>query len=84
VRALTNIRRYAKFTAWVMRDLQARPAGRVIGFNKMPGLDFYYAADPCYTHPQGRGAARRAHGRFAHAQTSFDRWRGIYNQVRPH
>ncbi len=21
---------------------------RVIGFNKMPGLDFYYAADPCY------------------------------------
>ncbi|MCL2523447.1 MAG: glycosyltransferase family 4 protein [Betaproteobacteria bacterium] len=48
VKALTNTRRYAKFTAWVARDLQARPAGRVIGFNKMPGLDFYYAADPCY------------------------------------
>jgi len=48
VKALTNIRRYQKFAAWVARDLQARPAARVIGFNKMPGLDVYYAADPCY------------------------------------
>jgi len=48
VRALTNTRRYAKFSAWVSKDLALRPADRVIGFNKMPGLDVYFAADPCY------------------------------------
>ena len=26
----------------------------VIGFNKMPGLDLYYAADPCYLDPRAR------------------------------
>ena len=48
VKAWSNARRYAKFTAWVQQDLLARPADRVIGFNKMPGLDVYFAADPCY------------------------------------
>ncbi len=47
-RALTNTRRYAKFSDWVGEDLRLRPADRVIGFNKMPGLDVYFAADPCY------------------------------------
>ncbi|MCC4119214.1 hypothetical protein LLG90_28195, partial [Aromatoleum toluclasticum] len=23
-------------------------ADRIVGFNKMPGLDVYYAADPCF------------------------------------
>ena len=41
VKALSNARRYAKFTDWVRRDLARRPADRVIGFNKMPGLDVY-------------------------------------------
>ena len=48
VKALTNARRYAKFSAWVGHDLASRPAERVIGFNKMPGLDVYFAADPCF------------------------------------
>lgn len=48
VRALSNVGRYEKFSAWVERDLRQRPADRVIGFNKMPGLDLYFAADPCY------------------------------------
>ncbi|MDR2837060.1 MAG: glycosyltransferase family 4 protein [Azonexus sp.] len=48
VTALTNIRRYQKFAAWVTDDLRARPVDRVVGFNKMPGLDVYYAGDPCY------------------------------------
>lgn len=47
-RAFSNSRRYEKYHAWVRRDLQSRPAERVIGFNKMPGLDVYFAADPCY------------------------------------
>lgn len=47
---LTNPARYRRFTAAVQRRLAERPADAVIGFNKMPGLDIYYAADPCYTH----------------------------------
>ena len=48
VSAMANHRRYAKFTDWVQADLARRPADRVVGFNKMPGLDVYYAADPCF------------------------------------
>lgn len=48
VTALTNHRRYEKFVDWVRHDLERRPVERVIGFNKMPGLDVYYCADPCY------------------------------------
>lgn len=48
VKSLLNHRRYAKFTRWVQADMRRRPVDRVVGFNKMPGLDFYYAADPCY------------------------------------
>lgn len=48
VRALSNPRRYEKFSAWVERDLATRPADRVVGFNKMPALDVYFAADSCF------------------------------------
>lgn len=50
VTAFSNHRRYAKFTRWVEADLARRPVDRVVGFNKMPGLDVYYAADPCFEH----------------------------------
>lgn len=48
VKALSNHRRNEKFAGWVQADLARRPADRVVGFNKMPGLDVYYAADPCF------------------------------------
>lgn len=48
VKAISNHRLYRKYTQWVEADLLRRPADRVIGFNKMPGLDVYYAADPCF------------------------------------
>lgn len=48
VSGVSNIKRYKRFTDWVTTDLQRRPADRVVGFNKMPGLDVYYAADPCF------------------------------------
>ena len=68
VRALANHPRYAKFTAWVQRDLAARPADRVVGFNKMPGLDVYYAADPCYEDKARtlRNPLYRLSGRYRH------------------
>ena len=68
VRALTNARRYEKFSAWVGRDLAQRPAARVVGFNKMPGLDVYFAADPCYEEKAQtlRNPLYRISGRYRH------------------
>jgi len=68
VRALTNPRRYEKFTAWVQADLAKRPVDRVVGFNKMPGLDVYYCADPCYEDKARtlRNPLYRLSGRYRH------------------
>lgn len=68
VRALTNPRRYEKFAAWVHADLARRPVDRVVGFNKMPGLDVYYCADPCYEDKARtlRGPLYRLSGRYRH------------------
>ncbi|MDH4611904.1 glycosyltransferase family 4 protein [Pseudomonas sp. BN102] len=68
VKALFNHKRNEKFTAWVDADLVRRPVDRVIGFNKMPGLDVYYAADPCFedkAQTQRNGLYRRW-GRYKH------------------
>ena len=48
VKALFNHRRNEKFSAWLAADLARDPVERLVGFNKMPGLDVYYAADGCY------------------------------------
>lgn len=45
VKALFNHRRNEKLYAWIRADLAKRPVDRVVGFNKMPGLDLYFAAD---------------------------------------
>ena len=68
VRALFNHHRYRKYTEWVQADLARRPAGRVIGFNKMPGLDVYYAADPCFEDKARtlRNPLYRLGGRYRH------------------
>jgi UDP-glucose:(heptosyl)LPS alpha-1,3-glucosyltransferase len=68
VRALTNPRRYEKFAARVKHDLARRPADRVVGFNKMPGLDVYYSADPCYEDKARRlrNPLYRLSGRYRH------------------
>jgi UDP-glucose:(heptosyl)LPS alpha-1,3-glucosyltransferase len=68
VSAMTNHRRYEKFAAWVQSDLAARPVDRVIGFNKMPGLDVYYSADPCFEEKARtlRNPLYRITGRYRH------------------
>lgn len=48
VKAFFNHRRNEKLLSWMQADLAKRPVDRLIGFNKMPGLDVYYAADGCY------------------------------------
>jgi UDP-glucose:(heptosyl)LPS alpha-1,3-glucosyltransferase len=68
VSAFSNVRRYQLFAAWVARDLALRPADRVIGFNKMPGLDVYFAADPCFEEKArtSRNPLYRLGGRYRH------------------
>jgi UDP-glucose:(heptosyl)LPS alpha-1,3-glucosyltransferase len=48
VRALTNHGKYEKFYEALQQRLAAQHYDCVIGYNKLPGLDVYYAADPCY------------------------------------
>lgn len=48
VTARTNHGKNAQYHQWVENDLKVHPVDRVVGFNKMPGLDVYYAADVCY------------------------------------
>lgn len=48
IKAFSNHQRNEKFHRWLHADIQQDPVARVIGFNKMAGLDFYYAADGCY------------------------------------
>ena len=48
VQAFTKIKLYQRFTEWVAIALKKRPTQLTIGFNKMPLLDLYFAADPCF------------------------------------
>lgn len=48
VRAFTNHGANVKYYHWVKKHLEAHPVDIVVGFNRMPGLDFYYDADVCY------------------------------------
>lgn len=43
-----RIKRNEAYTEWVRADLKQRNVSLVIGFNKMPFLDIYFAADPCF------------------------------------
>ena len=48
VSAITNHTRYKRFSEWVRDHLDEQPVDLVVGLNKMPGLDVYYAGDSCY------------------------------------
>lgn len=65
---LTNHTRHQRYSEWVQRHLRQHPVDRVVGFNKMPGLDFYYAADVCYAEQveQKKGFFYRLTPRYRH------------------
>lgn len=48
VKGLTNHKKMADFCQQVQQSLSSEPKVLLTGFNKMPGLDIYYAADTCY------------------------------------
>lgn len=68
VKALFNHRRNEKLLAWMQADLAERPVDRLVGFNKMPGLDVYYAADGCFEDKAQtlRNGLYRRWGRYRH------------------
>lgn len=43
-----NHRRYRDFIGKVQARIDAEHFDLVVGFNRMPGLDVYFAADPCF------------------------------------
>lgn len=48
VKAWTNHSANVKYYQWVSNHLAEHPVDVVVGFNRMPELDFYYDADVCY------------------------------------
>jgi len=64
----SNVRRNRRFIAWARADMAAHPVDGVIGFNKMPGLDVYFAGDTCYLEwaRENRGFLYRLGWRFRH------------------
>jgi UDP-glucose:(heptosyl)LPS alpha-1,3-glucosyltransferase len=44
----TNHRRYQDFIRRAQAEISAAHFDLVMGFNRMPGLDVYFAADPCF------------------------------------
>lgn len=74
VKSHTNHGRNAEYYAWVQNHLKAHPADRVVGFNKMPGLDVYFAADVCYVEKvaQEKGFLYRLTSRYRH-YAAFER-----------
>lgn len=46
--ALMNHAKYERFYTEVKSHIASNPVDCVVGFNKMPGLDVYFASDPSY------------------------------------
>lgn len=47
-RSYQNYKRYEAFADQVNQQVATEGYDGLVGFNKMPGLDVYYAADPCF------------------------------------
>ena len=65
-KGLTNAQRDADCHQKIQHALQANPVDCVLGFNKMPGLDFYYAADSCFASRFGRFSLKKHLPRYQH------------------
>jgi len=47
-KGVTNHRRYKSFAERLNKNITAEHYDAVVGFNKMPGLDIYFASDTCF------------------------------------
>lgn len=82
VKSHTNHGRNAEYFTWVQKHLREHPVDKVVGFNKMPGLDVYYAADVCYAEKvaQEKGFFYRLTSRYRH-YAAFER--ATFEQGKP-
>ncbi|EKT61305.1 glycosyltransferase family 4 protein [Providencia sneebia] len=64
-KGFTNHTRNTNYYKWVSQDLKTRAVDCVFGFNKMPGLDIYYAADVCFA-AKKRGRLTKLLPRYQH------------------
>lgn len=46
--SLSNNGKNSEYYNWVCDHLKNNPVDRVVGFNRMPGLDVYFTGDVCY------------------------------------
>ncbi len=67
-RGFGRLARYRDYTRQLRQALAAEPVDLVVGFNKMPLLDVYFAADSCFAEKARtqRGAYYRLTPRFRH------------------
>ena len=74
VKALSSDVLYQRYARWVADHLQQHPVDLLVGLNKMPNLDVYYAGDSCYEEKARtqRGAMYRLLPRYKHF-SSFER-----------
>ncbi|MBN1932163.1 MAG: glycosyltransferase family 4 protein [Desulfobacterales bacterium] len=74
VKALQNHTRVQKYFRWVANDLDRDPVDCVIGFNRMPRLDVYFASDNCFCEKaeRQRGWLYRFSGRYR-VYSSFEK-----------
>ncbi|MCX8648955.1 glycosyltransferase family 4 protein [Gilliamella sp. B2776] len=61
-KGLSNHSRNQAYYNWVRDHLKSNPVDCIIGFNKMPGLDVYFAGDTCF-------AEKSAHKGFFYKQS---------------
>lgn len=68
VKAMSKTKLYRCFTQWVEKALSRQLPHPVFGFNKMPLLDLYFAADPCFAEKADtqRGAYYKYTPRYRH------------------
>jgi UDP-glucose:(heptosyl)LPS alpha-1,3-glucosyltransferase len=68
VRALSSHVLYQRYARWVADHLEQHPVDLLVGLNKIPNLDVYYAGDSCYEEKARtqRGAIYRLLPRYKH------------------
>lgn len=67
-KALSRLRLYRRYSEWVAEQIINSKPDLIVGFNKMPHLDLYFAADSCFLHKADsqRGSYYKYSRRFKH------------------
>lgn len=67
-KSMRRLKLYRLYTEWVAEQIASSDPDLIIGFNKMPHLDVYFAADSCFLHKAAtqRGSYYKYTPRFKH------------------